>query len=375
MAFNGSGTFTRLYSWVTDAGNSLKIRSDRMDADSNDIASGLSNCITKDGQQTITANIPFNNKKITGLGAGTAGTDAAQLSQVQAQTTGYSAAAGTNTITFTMTPTLTALTDGMVIRFKAAATNTGAVTVNPDSLGALSVTLSDGTALAGGEIFSGGEYQIQYKASSTVWHLLDPTPADGSFIVRNSTDTTKKLALLLSSITTATTRTVTAPDASGVMVLDTNTQTLSAKTLTSPTINGGTLSSAVTGATAATHDNSTAVATNAYADRAGYQIEVNSQSANYTTVLADKGKTIWHPTADNNPRTFTIDSNANVAYPTGTCITFINEINTVTIAITSDTLVLAGSGSTGSRTLAANGVATAVKVSATRWYINGTGLT
>jgi hypothetical protein len=36
---------------------------------------------------------------------------------------------------------------------------------------------------------------------------------------------------------------------------------------------------------------------------------------------------------------------------------------------------LAGTGTTGSRTLAAHGMATAIKVSATAWYINGTGLT
>lgn len=101
----------------------------------------------------------------------------------------------------------------------------------------------------------------------------------------------------------------------------------------------------------------------------------NSQSAAYTTVLADAGKQILHPTADNNARTFTIDSNANVAFPVGTCITFINQINTVTIAIVSDTLVLAGAGTTGSRTLAANGIATAVKITSTIWIINGTGLT
>jgi len=101
----------------------------------------------------------------------------------------------------------------------------------------------------------------------------------------------------------------------------------------------------------------------------------NSQSAAYTTVLADAGKHILHPTADNNPRTFTIDSNANVAYPIGTTITFVNQINTVTIAITSDTLVLAGAGTTGSRTLAANGIATAIKIASTVWIINGTGLT
>jgi hypothetical protein len=111
-------------------------------------------------------------------------------------------------------------------------------------------------------------------------------------------------------------------------------------------------------------------------DAVGFRdIPQNSQSAAYTTVMADRGKHILHPAADNNARTFTIDSNANVAYPIGTAITFINEINTVTIAITSDTLTLAGAGTTGSRTLAANGIATAIKITSTKWVISGTGLT
>jgi len=104
-------------------------------------------------------------------------------------------------------------------------------------------------------------------------------------------------------------------------------------------------------------------------------IPQNSKSAAYTTVLSDAGKHIYHPSSDDNPRTFTIDSNANVAYPVGTAITFVNEVNTVTIAITSDTLTLAGAGTTGSRTLAANGIATALKVASTKWVINGAGLT
>lgn len=102
----------------------------------------------------------------------------------------------------------------------------------------------------------------------------------------------------------------------------------------------------------------------------------NSQSAAYTTVLGDAGKMILHPAADNNARTFTIDSNANVAYPTGTCITFVNMINTVTIAITSDTMTLMGSNTTGSRTLAVGNWATACKIASTSWVIGGSsGLT
>lgn len=102
----------------------------------------------------------------------------------------------------------------------------------------------------------------------------------------------------------------------------------------------------------------------------------NSRSAAYTTVMADAGKHIYHPSTDANARTFTIDSNANVAYPIGTILTFVNMTSqVVTIAITSDTMYLAGAGTTGSRSLAQYGVATAVKMTSTTWLISGSGLT
>jgi hypothetical protein len=105
-------------------------------------------------------------------------------------------------------------------------------------------------------------------------------------------------------------------------------------------------------------------------------IPQNSQSSDYTTVLTDSGKQIYHPSADTSARTWTIPANASVAYPIGTAITFINDTSAgvITIAITSDTMVLAGDGATGSRTLAANGIATALKITATRWIISGSGL-
>jgi hypothetical protein len=112
-------------------------------------------------------------------------------------------------------------------------------------------------------------------------------------------------------------------------------------------------------------------------DAVGFKnIPISSKSAAYTTVLADSGKVIFHPSTDANARTFTIDSNANVAYPLGTAITFINMTSqAVTIAITSDTMYLSSAGTTGSRTLAQYGSATAIKMTSTTWLISGSGLT
>lgn len=106
-------------------------------------------------------------------------------------------------------------------------------------------------------------------------------------------------------------------------------------------------------------------------------IPQNSQSTAYTLVLADSGKHILHPSADTTARTFTIPANSSVAFPIGTAITFVNQngAGVVTIAITTDTMRLSPAGTTGSRTLAANGVATCIKLTSTEWIISGTGLT
>jgi hypothetical protein len=105
-------------------------------------------------------------------------------------------------------------------------------------------------------------------------------------------------------------------------------------------------------------------------------IPQNSQSAAYTLVLADAGKHIFHPSTDANARTYTIPANSSVAYPIGTAITFINMTSqVVTIAITTDTMYLSSAGTTGSRSLAQYGSATAIKMTSTTWLISGSGLT
>lgn len=109
----------------------------------------------------------------------------------------------------------------------------------------------------------------------------------------------------------------------------------------------------------------------------GYlNIPQNSQSAAYTLVLGDAGKHIYHPATDANARTYTIPANSSVAYPVGTAITFVNMTSqVVTIAITTDTMYLSSAGTTGSRSLAQYGSATALKITSTSWIISGSGLT
>jgi hypothetical protein len=104
-------------------------------------------------------------------------------------------------------------------------------------------------------------------------------------------------------------------------------------------------------------------------------IPQSTQSGNYTLVLADAGKHIYHASGAGSGDTYTIPANASVAFPVGTAVTFVNlDSNSVTIAITSDTLTLSGTTTTGSRTLAQNGYAVALKVTSTSWLISGPGL-
>ncbi len=120
------------------------------------------------------------------------------------------------------------------------------------------------------------------------------------------------------------------------------------------------------------HDGSTAGGT-----IVGSFLPQNSQSAVYTLVLADAGKHIFHPTADGNARTWTIPANSSVAFKVGTAVSFVNQngAGIITIAITTDTMRLSPGGGVGNRSLAANGKATALKVTATEWIISGSGLT
>jgi hypothetical protein len=67
VPFNGAGMFVRLRNWVEDATAGVKIRADYHDIEDDGFADGLSQCIAKDGQTTITQNIPMNSKRITAL--------------------------------------------------------------------------------------------------------------------------------------------------------------------------------------------------------------------------------------------------------------------------------------------------------------------
>jgi hypothetical protein len=100
-------------------------------------------------------------------------------------------------------------------------------------------------------------------------------------------------------------------------------------------------------------------------------ISQNTQNAGYTIALSDSGKHVLMFTSG----VYTIPD-SSVAFNIGAAVTFVNVSGgACTIAITTNTLLLAGPGTLGTRTLANNGIATALRISNGTWIISGVGLT
>jgi hypothetical protein len=167
MAYNGSGVFVRIYNWVTDKANNVKITASRMDAEMDGFATGLSTAVTKDGQTTITANLPMAGFKHTGVGAGTARTHYADVGSEQDGTYHWCGTAGgtANAITLTPSPAITAYVAGQRFNFTAGASpNSAATTIAVSGLTTKAAQIN-GSALAGGEIAAGKTYEALYDGT------------------------------------------------------------------------------------------------------------------------------------------------------------------------------------------------------------------
>jgi hypothetical protein len=201
MSYNGSGTFLINSAGQPVVANTV-ISATVFNSLTADLATGLSTAITKDGQTTVTANIPFGNNKITTLGAGTAATDAANLGQVQSTAAKLITVTGTDTITGSMSPQLTAYAAGQLLYFIANAANTGAVTINVDGLGAKAITRDGSTALAAGDINSGEVVVIVYDG--TRFQMINAANSFGNTTINGTLTVTGNTGLQANvSITSA----------------------------------------------------------------------------------------------------------------------------------------------------------------------------
>jgi len=171
MARNGSGTYN------LPAGNPVvtgtTISSTTTNNTFNDIATALTGSLSADGQTTPTGNLPMGGFAHTGVADATVRAQYGTAGQIQDSAFTYlTSASGTNAMTATASLGMSAYVTGQRFFFVAPSTNTGACTLNINSIGVKSVTKQGTTALVAGEIVSGAVIQVVYDG--TQFQLLNP---------------------------------------------------------------------------------------------------------------------------------------------------------------------------------------------------------
>lgn len=174
MAFNGSGVYSLPATSVSPAVSGTLIESAEMNTLTADIATALSTCIAKDGQTTVTGNLPMATFRHTGVGDAAALTDYTSANQVVDGALLYAGAssAGTDTYAASLAVSPGTLVDGAVYSFKADVANTGACTINFNSIGATSIKLQNGNDPYDNAITVDQRVFVEYDGTNFI--LLNP---------------------------------------------------------------------------------------------------------------------------------------------------------------------------------------------------------
>jgi hypothetical protein len=239
--------------------------------------------------------------------------------------------------------------------------------------------------------------QIQIRrGTASQWTSANPTLAVGEFGYESDTGKFKigtgstawtslsyQGAGTVTSITAGTGLSGGAITTSGTIAIDTATtvdvstaQTLTNKTLTTPTLTLSTTTNSAEGRIAwdSTSDKIIMGDGSSTKEFASSTLAFNAQTGTtYTFVLADKDKLV---TASNaSAQTYSIPTNASVAYPIGTQINIIQiGAGQVTInAVTSGTTTVSSTGATSAapKLRAQFSSATCIKAATDLWYVVG----
>ena len=171
--------------WVGDASLGIGIEAGRHDTQDNDFATGINQCVNKDGSNAFTGNANLNNNRITNVATATARTDAINLGQVQDNSLLWGGTSGgaANAQTLTLAPIITAYAAGQRYSFIAGFTNTAAATLNINGVGTKSIfNAATGAAIGAGEIVATRAYEVIYDGTQFLL-LNDVTPIqNGDYI-------------------------------------------------------------------------------------------------------------------------------------------------------------------------------------------------
>lgn len=220
----------------------------------NDLGAEVTNSVARDGQAAMTGALDMGSQRVKNVASATLRSDAVNLGQVQDGSFLYVGTVGgtANAITLTPSPAVPAYAAGQSFAFKAAAANTGGVTVAISGLAAQSITKRGTAALVSGDIANGAVVFITYDG--TQFQL----------------------------------------DRVGDVVTKTGTETLTSKTLTNPTINGATLTGTISGGTH-TSTTLTSPVINTGVSGTAVASKTNMEAANSTTLIVTPENQIYHP--------------------------------------------------------------------------------
>ena len=143
--YRGDGSFVRDAGFATGpdiwrqaAAADRDIRADDHDTHDEDLATGLENCLTRDGQNSPTGPLPMNGQKHTGVADASEANEYAAYGQLLAltgRTYAPGAVGGTgDAVQLTTAPVLTAYRAGLIVRFIVEANNTRNTTLQIDAL-------------------------------------------------------------------------------------------------------------------------------------------------------------------------------------------------------------------------------------------------
>lgn len=175
MPYNGAGVFSASAADFPAVSGTL-IQSTKFNNVINDIATGLTTAITKDGQTTPSANLPMGGFKHLVVADGTLRNQYSSMGQLQDSTAQWGGVAGgtADALTLATAPVLAAYTVGQVFRFQAGASpNTGAATLSISGLLAKNLRLN-GVALVAGDIEANKYYTVIYDG---FFHIQKLSPS------------------------------------------------------------------------------------------------------------------------------------------------------------------------------------------------------
>lgn len=182
------GTRTGATVWQEADAAGVDIVDDDHDTHDQDIASGFNQVLKRDGGNTATANIPMGGNRFTNMGKAQSPNEALTFDQGRDQEHIYVATVGgtANAITLTSAAGLaaTAYVAGQKVSFIAALANTGSVSVNLDTVGAVTVKRVDGVDLQPNDILAGGMVELVHDGTNFQLGSAALNGSSGDLMVR-----------------------------------------------------------------------------------------------------------------------------------------------------------------------------------------------